>query len=1127
MHLSGDRHAADEFGVDAAVELVSRRPTAARLVPGWPKGRRLRGGLALFVAPALWLVIQQIGDPAVRRGCVNVLLLAVSVAAAGCAGWKARLTQGRTRQYLIAFAMASGSWVVGQTWWSINELIFDRMSPLGSVGDIGFLLAYPLVVVAMLRAPWRVVRSGARARRTLDALLFAASLFSVLWALVLHTIYGALDVSTWAGVLGLLYPVGDVVLITVAVAVFATARRPWRRTAGLAATAVSVFAVADTAFAFSQHSGRSAGSPWIDLGWIVGWVLVVASLVALPTQAGARRPDDVETPSAAGSLLPIIAAAAVAVLLAGVNLFQPSAATDPVLGWMGLVVFGLLVARSLVAQREQRSQVVELAAGAVATLDLLGRHRVAFNAAQMGTWYLDVADGLVRGSAELDAMLGYDTGFFDGPVDAALSVVVPDDLGHIHQAFVQAIETGEDIDVELRAVRADGVGGWLQVRGRTVVDEDGAIIGVVGVVIDIADRVAANERLTFRAEQAAVLAELGQRAVASPTLDAAIEDAVASVASTLDIELVEVLCLEAGGEDLRLVAGCGWPPGVVGSALVNAGRSSQAGFTLTMNEPVVVEDLDRDIRFEGTPLLSDSGVRSGVSVVIRSGPGAWGVLSVHSRTPRVFTTEDANFLRAVANTIGSAVGRAEATEALVHRGLHDPLTELPNRTLLQDRLDVAIGQSRAAGRNTAVVHVSIDRFTLVNDSLGHEAGDRALVEIADRLLALCGPGDTVARLQGDEFLLASSVADEHAAVRLAARALAAVAEPIVVSDPPEELFLTASIGVALANGVGDTTSVLRDAGIASGRASERGGRRYELFDDRVRAKAVERLHIERELRYGISEGQFEPHYQPVVRLSDGALVGVEALARWRHPTRGLLSPGDFIAAARSAGLLAELGRSMLNQATRDAARWNTAFETPLRVSVNLAAEQLDATLVVIVKDALCHSGLDPRWLCLEVVEDALSDENDDVVDLLGRVKALGALSIEIDDFGTGSSSLSRLVRFPVAGVKIDRAFITKIATSADDKAVATSIVHLGHHLGLSVTAEGIETQAQLDIVRELGCDFGQGWLFARAMAAEDVPALHAVAATAFASEIASASMAAAPLTDRPVDVLVPVSSARR
>ncbi|MDW3214722.1 MAG: EAL domain-containing protein [Ilumatobacteraceae bacterium] len=1077
--------------------------------------------MTLLAASAVWLVFHQIDAPAVRRGGHNIMLLAVSLAATGCAGWKALGAAGPSRRYLISVAGAAASWTIGQGWWTVNELILDRISPFPSVGDLGFLFAYPLVVAGLLRAPRRVGRPGASARRVLDALLFATSLGYIVWAFALHPFSGALDLDTWAGSLGVLYPLGDVVLTTVAVAVFATARPPWRRSTGLVAVALATFAVADTAFSFAHFADSAVRSPWIDLGWIVGWVLITSSVFTVPAHGSARGPDDVETPSVTGSLLPVIAVAAVAVVQVGIHVVQPSADEDRVLGWLGIGALGLLAARSLAAHREQRSQAVELAARDVATSDLLGRHRVAFTAAQMGTWYIDLADGMVRSSPELDALLGYGAGYFDGSFDQALSIVVPDDLGRYREAFRHAIATGEDIDIELQVARADGRVGWARVLGRTVADEDGEIRGIVGVIIDIADRVAASDRLARRAEQSAVLVELGQRAVASASLDEAIEDAVASVAATLDAELAEVLRLEPGGGDLRLVAGRGWAPGMLGSTLVPVGNASPAGVALAVDEAIVVEDFECDGRFADIRLLRARGVRSGVSVAIRSGSGPWGVLSVHSRAAHVFTAEDANFLRAVANTIGAVAGRAEATAALVHRGLHDPLTELPNRALLQDRLDVAIVQTRAAGRNTAVVHISMDRFTLVNDSLGHEAGDRALIEIADRLGTLCGPGDTVARLQGDEFVVAATVDDGHEAMKLASLVLATVAEPIVVSDPAEELFLTASVGVALANGVGDTASVLRDAGIAANRAREQGGRRYELFDDCVRIAAVERLRIERELRYGIAEGQFEPHYQPLVRLSDGALIGVEALARWRHPTRGLLGPGAFIGPARSAGLLAELGRSILEQAILDTARWNSTGATPLRVSVNLAAEQLDATLADIVRDVLRSSGLDPRSLCLEVVEDALMQENDAAIDLLGRVRDLGVSCIEIDDFGTGSSSLSRLARFPVTGVKIDRSFITDIATSADDRTVAGTIVHLGHGLGLSVTAEGIETHDQLDIVRALGCDSAQGWLFAPALPADEIPALHAVAATAFASVIASPASAGASSTSLPEDVLVP------
>jgi diguanylate cyclase (GGDEF)-like protein/PAS domain S-box-containing protein len=1066
---------------------------------------RLLAVTALLAALVLWAAVKQMDSPGQRQAGINLLQVASALAAAGVAVRRVRTAAGSTRRHLVLLCAAAASWAAGQAYWTVNEVLLSRPVPFPSAADAGFLLAYPLLIIALLRAPASQSDSRSGIRRIFDWLVVACAMVFLSWATVLDSVFHALDPTTAAGALGLAYPIADLLLVTVAAGTFVRARLLWRTPLAFAALGLGALGVADIGFAYLQSNGTYATGSVIDLGWILGWLLVAIGALTVPTRDRAPRLGSIDPPSRAATAVPLIAMAAVAVTATVLQVTGAPFTDDPVLWWTGLSVFTLTVARSVAARAEGDAHAAQLSLQAAELAGLIDRHGLALSAAAMGTWEWDIAGDVVRWSPELERLLGMELGSFGGTLGEAIAVVHPDDKARTAAVIKTAIERSSDYETEYRAVRADGTVMWVQSRGRAITDASGTVTGVVGVDIDVTKRVAADERLEMRVRQGAALAELGQRAVTATTLQQTLDDAIATVADTLDLELCKVLQREPDGASFRLVAGCGWAPGLAGGVSVGTGVDSQAGFTLLRDEPVVVDDLTTETRFSGPPLLHDHGVRSGMSTLIRTAAGSWGVLGVHTPRHRAFTSDDVNFLRAVANTVGAAIDRAAVEEELRHRGLHDALTDLPNRALLADRLEIGIARARRASRYVAVVHIGLDRFTLVNESFGQATGDRVLVEVARRLTDLCGPGDTAARLEGDEFVLSAIVDDAHSAVDLAARALGAIGDPVIVGEPPEEVFLSASIGVAVANGVGDAASLLRDAGIAAGRASARGGRRYELFDDRIRTRALERLRTERELRRALAQGEFEAHYQPVVRIEDGALVGVEALARWRHPTRGLLGPGDFLDAAEAAGLVAALGEAMLTQAARNATRWNPPGASLLPVSVNVSTLQLDSTIVDTIRDVLRTTGAPPESLCLEIVETALADDGGTALRVLHQLKELGPLGIHIDDFGTGHSSLSRLATFPVDGIKIDRSFVTNLAHNPTDRAVAAAVIHLGDALGLRVVAEGVETPEQLRILRDMGCHLAQGWLFAPAMAAGEVDSLVAAAPTAYAHIVAGDS----------------------
>jgi diguanylate cyclase (GGDEF)-like protein/PAS domain S-box-containing protein len=433
-------------------------------------------------------------------------------------------------------------------------------------------------------------------------------------------------------------------------------------------------------------------------------------------------------------------------------------------------------------------------------------------------------------------------------------------------------------------------------------------------------------------------------------------------------------------------------------------------------------------------------------------------------------------------------------ERLAHRANHDALTGLPNRSLFRDRLGLALARSRRLGTHAAVLFLDIDHFKVVNDSLGHTAGDRLLVLVAERLAVVVRPEDTLARLGGDEFVvLVEGIAEEGAAVAVGERLQAALAEPFQLAGA--DVYVTASIGIALARGDEATPeSAIRDADAAMYRAKARGRARAEVFDAEMVEQSVLRLETESALRRGIAGDEFRVAYQPIVDLGTREVVGVEALLRWQHPDRGLLMPTDFIALAEDTGLIVPLGEIVLRRACDQARRWGARAPRPLAVSVNLSGRQLAAPgLVLMVTEGLAATGLDPSLLCLEITESVLMSDVETAMNAMTALRGLG-VRLAVDDFGTGYSALAYLKHFPVDQLKIDRSFILGLGQDPRDAAIVSSVLALADALGLAAVAEGVESAEQERELRSLGCRRAQGFRFARPALPEDAgPALGVVA----------------------------------
>ncbi len=440
--------------------------------------------------------------------------------------------------------------------------------------------------------------------------------------------------------------------------------------------------------------------------------------------------------------------------------------------------------------------------------------------------------------------------------------------------------------------------------------------------------------------------------------------------------------------------------------------------------------------------------------------------------------------------------RRALQDRLSHAAAHDLLTGMPNRVSFMDELEVARQRCQRGHQQIAVMFLDLDRFKLINDSLGHDAGDRLLQRVAQRLRRALRAGDLLARFGGDEFTVLCDVTDECDAVEIAQRLLTAMKRPLATAD--SEVFVSASIGLALSvSGQEPGSELLRNADVAMYRAKVLGPGHLEVFHTSDDAGHARRLRTSTDLHRAVDREEFELHYQPVVELHSSTLVGIEALVRWQHPTRGLLMPAEFIPLAEDSGLIVPMGTWVLNEACRQAVAWQRCRTaagldaTRLNISVNVSAHQLfDPTFPRLVADAIDTSGIDADRLWLEITESTLMTHSEEEVTTLRRLRDLG-LHLEIDDFGTGYSSLSRLKQFPVETLKIDRSFIDNLDNDIGDIAIVRAIIALGEALGLSVIAEGVERASQAHALTKLGCFLAQGYLYGRprpANAIEPFPA---------------------------------------
>jgi diguanylate cyclase (GGDEF)-like protein len=627
------------------------------------------------------------------------------------------------------------------------------------------------------------------------------------------------------------------------------------------------------------------------------------------------------------------------------------------------------------------------------------------------------------------------------------------------------------LGVASRSLRSLAAERALRTHSEQQAEENSALLEALGERQALLERLAKVQRLIV------------DRVVLQDVLDAIVSGA----SDLLNDEIVALRLVDTDDPEWMVtVASQGLPRRAVEGTERERVASSVGGRAIRERRTVISHDYPFDP--DALPHLRKAGLQAAMSTPVLENGIVVGSLTVGTyRSGRMYKRSEQEILKAFAEHASMALADHRNFDAAVHRAFHDMLTDLPNRALFLDRLEQAMLRGERSGALTAVLFLDLDGFKRVNDSLGHAAGDQLLIEVAGRLEDCLRPSDTAARFGGDEFAILLEDLERGAdATMVASRILASLQEPIVLQD--RRVAVSASIGVALQREPGE--DLLRNADLAMYRAKSLGKSRYEVFDPALHTVVMERLRLESELQKAVENDEFKLEFQPIVEVQTGAISAVETLIRWQHPDDGLLYPTDFIGVAEETRLISAIGRWVLNEACRQAVRWQQRFpsETPLAISVNLSVTQLQQPgLIYEVAEALERSGLSPESLILEITETLLMDNVDLMVETFDGLKRLG-VHLAVDDFGTGYSSLQYLRRFPIDILKIAKPFVDGIAAPGGST-LARVIVDLGKSLGLRVIAEGIENDDQVGVLEQMGCRWGQGFQFAYPLREEAIDAL--------------------------------------
>lgn len=602
---------------------------------------------------------------------------------------------------------------------------------------------------------------------------------------------------------------------------------------------------------------------------------------------------------------------------------------------------------------------------------------------------------------------------------------------------------------------------------------------------NVTEQVHAKKALQVQARQQLLIAQLGHLALSAVSIDDIAEEAVKSTADGLSLSFGQIILFDAQRSTFVIKAGKGWHEGWIGTEVTDPVERKRAFAVFRSSTSVRTYDFNSDTYFADSGLMKRHGIVSGVDVLVGQAEKPLGVLGAYSSVRREFSNEDIGFLQGIANTLAAVIERHRTADQLNHMAVHDSVTDLPNRLLMTDRLDIALHHAERTGHRVALLLVDIDRFKNVNDIFGHLMGDHVLHEVGQRLSHCIRAEDTVSRQNGDEFIIVlPELAEAQDAARIAEKFIGSLTAPFTFDD--QEIILGVSIGIACFPDNGrDVETLTRNADAAMHFAQGLGRNRYQFYSPDMNERTLELVSLERDLQFAVERKELFLTYQPQVSLRTGEIVGLEALVRWLHPDRGLISPAQFIPVAEESGLIVDIGTWVLRTACRQHALWMKQGIISGTIAVNVSAHQFrQPNFIETVKETLLQCGLDPEYLELELTESVVMHGVDDVARKLDELEALG-IKLAIDDFGTGYSSLSYLKQFPLFRLKIDQSFTRGLPEDEEDGAIAKAIIQLGHSLGLEVIAEGIETREQKDFLRALLCNSGQGYLFAKPLGVEE------------------------------------------
>jgi diguanylate cyclase (GGDEF)-like protein/PAS domain S-box-containing protein len=956
----------------------------------------------------------------------------------------------------LLLAAGSALFWLGDLYTYSYRVLFGVDVPFPSPGDALYVAMYPVMMAGLLLLVRR--RNGGPDRSGLvDGLILTVGLSLPAWITLMAPYLHLDDLSTVAKIVSVAYPLGDVILVGAAVrlALDAGRREP---TFYLLTGSIVLLLVTDLAYGLLTLHGLYDRQLWLDAGWIGSYLLWGAgglhpSMARLDQPAPGR--EIVLTPFRLGLLT---CASLMAPVIGFVHDIRNGDLDYATVRGASVLLFGLVVVRmsGLVRQQDRSLERERALSGAGAELV------AATDRAEI--------DAVAVRAAEAVTSSG-----------APVALCRCDGEGALRVAAANAswgLNAGAILDVERLQAAADQRETTVRL-GRHEAEAAGLPATHSRVLV---------VTLESRRAEAAILL-VATTANASKSERAAVRALASQVALALDSAVLSEEVHRRRGEArfASLVRHA--------SDLITV---LQPDTTVTYQSPSIERILGyvpHELVGQRFDALAPAGDRERLARCVASAADGERVQSLEcSLTARDGETRQFEILftdliedEHVGGILLNArdVSERKAFEAeLAHQAFHDPVTGLANRAMFAEQVRQAIARARREGRMPAVIFLDLDDFKTVNDSLGHAAGDEVLVEVARRLDESVRAADIAARFGGDEFaVLMEDVAHSQDAADAAQRILEMLAQPMHAGH--RQVTLGGSIGISVfgPEDPRDADEVIRDADAAMYIAKRDGKGGYRLFEPAMHEGVVARLELRNDLQRALATDQFELHYQPVIRLADGSVSGVEALLRWHHPERGLVTPTEFIPIAEETGLIIPIGRWVLRESCRHARRLEAPDGPPLSMSVNLSLKQIQhSDIVADVRDALDEARLSPERLTLEITESVLMDDTELAVSRLRDLKALG-VRLALDDFGTGYSSLSYLSRFPVDILKMDRSFLRE-GSSPDSHSLASAVVALGSTLALEVVAEGIEAPEQAESLRALGCDLGQGFLFARPLDAE-------------------------------------------